>query len=325
MRIVLSLAVSIALACLGAAGGGCAPSEPPPATGEKISVFVSIPPLADFVQRIGGDRVAVSVLVPPGQSPHTYEPTPRQMTELAQAKVFFAIGLPFEKLLTEKLTAANPNLRIANLRSGIKLRQLTPEEAHAEEADEPHAEKAAEPQRPGSERPAAEPDPHVWLSPKNMHIIASTIAVTLAQIDFAHAEQYSASLQALQKEISAVDARIAQALAPLRGKEFFVFHPAFGYFGDAYGLKQVPVEVEGKEPGARQLAEFIREAKARGVKVIFVQPQFSTRSAEAVARAIGGAVVPMDDLARDTLGNLEVMAAEIQKALSAGTPQEDTK
>jgi len=136
-----------------------------------------------------------------------------------------------------------------------------------------------------------------------------------------HAAAYERNLKALQADLDEVDARIAEALAPLKGRKFFVFHPAFGYFADAYGLKQVPVEIEGKSPGPRRLAALIEKARREGVKVIFVQPQFSPRGAQAVAEAIGGVVVPMDPLARDYLKNLEHIAQQIKKALGDVQPQ----
>ena len=141
------------------------------------------------------------------------------------------------------------------------------------------------------------------------------ICDTLAELDPDHADTYRRNLAAFDADLDRVHAQIAEALAPLKGQAIFVFHPAFGYFADAYGLKQIPVEIGGKEPTARQLAGLIDRAKAAGVKVIFVQPQFSQKSAGAVAAAIDGVVVPLDDLARDYLMNLENVAAKVKVAL----------
>jgi zinc transport system substrate-binding protein len=216
---------------------------------------------------------------------------------LAQAQVYFSIGIPFEARLLQKVLAMNKRLKVVDTREGVKLRPATePDE------DEKDYVKGA-------------PDPHTWLDPMLAKTEAANICKALQQIDPAHATDYERNLKACQDDLDAVDTRIAQALAPLKGRQFMVFHPAFGYFGDRYGLKQVAVELEGKEPSARKLAELIDKARNDGVKVIFVQPQFSRKSAEAVAHAIGGAVVPMDPLAKDYLANLQDMAEKIEKTL----------
>lgn len=329
--LALALLATAALACraLGAAPapaagapGGAAPGAAPvcaaPAPGEKIETFAAVLPQAWFIRRIGGPHVDVDVLVGPGQSPHTFDPTPRQMARLAQARLFFAVGWPFEKRLLEKAAAVNPNLKVIDTLEGVPLRRPTAAEIAAD-ADA-HEQAAARPAATPGQAPApaahdGQADPHVWLSPRCAKIQAATIAKALADADPARAEEFRKNLAALQQDLDRLDARLAAALAPLRGKTFFVYHPAFGYFADAYGLVQAPVEIEGKEPGARQLAALIARAKSEGVRVIFVQPQFSARSAEAVARAIGGAVVPIDPLAGDYETNLMDMADKIRRSL----------
>jgi zinc transport system substrate-binding protein len=310
-------AVILVVIAAGRPAGAAAPATTPPAAGgEPVKVFVSILPEAYFVERVGGPHVLVDVLVGPGQSPHIFEPTPKQIVRLSQAQVFFSIGWPFEARLLSKITATAPNLKVVPLQAGLKLRQFTDDEQKADEAAEARAAGKAAPEaaQPGA---PGEPDPHVWLSPRNARLMAATVAETLIALDPAHADVFRKNLAALDADLARLDADIAAALAPLKGKEFFVYHPAFGYFADAYGLRQVPVEIEGKEPAARQLTALVARAKKDGVRVIFVEPQFSSRSAEVVAQAIGGAVVPMDDLARDYLANLKDMAEKVRKALAA--------
>jgi zinc transport system substrate-binding protein len=266
----------------------------------KIMVAVSILPQSYFVRRIGGDYVSVTTLVGPGQEPHTFDPTPKQVSSLAQAKLYFTIGIGFEAGLVGKIRGAFPNVRIVDMAKGVKFRAMTAEEAGAEE---------------DAHMTAGEPDPHTWLDPKLAKIEAGNVCDALSQADPAHAAEYRKNFEALAADLDAVDAKIAKALAPLKGRDFITYHPAFGYFGDAYGLHQVSVEMEGKEPSARQLVELIGRAKKENIRVIFVQPQFSTKNAETMAQAIGGAVVPMDDLAPEYIENLQHMAAEIEKAL----------
>jgi zinc transport system substrate-binding protein len=279
----------------------------------KVKAFVSILPATYFVERVGGPNVEVSVLVGPGQDPHTFEPTPKVVARLADAQVLFKMGFPFEETLIKKVGSTFKNLEVVDLQQGIKLRTVTEEEADAEERK--HAHGKAEEQEHSHE--AGNMDLHTWLDPQLAKIQARTIADTLIRIDPNHQEQYEKNLRVFQTDLEALHEQLTKALAPVKGKSFFVFHPAYGYFGDAYGLKQIPVQIGGKEPTAKQLARLIDSAKKDGVKVIFVQPQFSKKSAEALAKAIGGAVVPLDDLAPDYLRNLQEMAAKLDSALRA--------
>ena len=277
----------------------------------KLKVAVSILPQAYFVERVGGEHVKIEVLVGPGQSPHTYEPSPKQIAGLADARVYFRTGVDFENALLPRIEQMFKNLKVVDTRTGVPLRKFTAAEDHAE--DDEHDERAGHDH--GHHEAAGAPDPHVWLSPPLVKIQAQAICDALVELDPPHAEQYRNNLAAFHADLDRLHARIAEVLAPLKGREVFVFHPAFGYFTDAYGLKQVPVEIEGKEPTARQLANLIDRAKAARVKVIFVQPQFSAKSANAVAEAIGGVVVPMDDLPRDYLKCMEEMAEKIKAGL----------
>jgi zinc transport system substrate-binding protein len=279
---------------------------------KRVKAFVSVMPQAYFVEQVGGSLVKVDVLVAPGQSPHTFEPTPKQMAKLAGAEIYFGIGMPFEAQLLKKVIATNKRLRIIDTTQGLKLGGYEqPENQAASKGNDAKEEFGAD------VHAEAERDPHIWLNPRPAKAIAANICEGLKAADPIHAPDYEKNLKILQLKLDELDAKLAEALEPLRGKKFMVFHPAFGHFGAAYGLKQVAVEIEGKEPSAKQLAQLIDWAKKEGVKVIFVQAQFSSKNAEAVAKAIGGVVVPMDPLARDYIKNLEDMAGKIQNALGA--------
>ncbi len=316
-RSILTCASLLALA-------GAASAHSQPATA-KLRVAVSVLPQAYFVERVGGEFVEVDVLVGPGQSPHAYDATPKQLEGLARAKAYFRTGIDAENTLVPRLEQMFKNLKIIDLRKDVPLRKMTADEAgpceheeHATEADH-HEHETGRPQTGKAEsdhdHQAGRPDPHIWLNPLYAKIQAQTVCDTLVALDPPHAERYRQNLAALQADLDQLHAKLTTILAPLKGRDVFVFHPAFGYFTDAYGLRQVPVEIEGKEPTAKQLAALIDRARTSGVKVIFVQPQFSAKSAEAVARAIDGAVVPMDDLPRDYLKALEEMADKIKAAL----------
>lgn len=255
-----------------------------------LEVFVSIFPQAYFVERIGGSSVTVEVLVGPGKSHHTYEPTPRQLTELTQADVYFRIGVPFEKALATKIAFTMDRLRMVETQKEVPLRYLP------------------ESQGKGT------PDPHIWMDPKLVKIQAASISETLSQIDPVHAVDYNLRLKAFQDDLDRIDQEIAEILAPLKGKKVYVFHPAYGYFLETYGLVQAAVEVEGKEPGPRHLAEMVDRMKQEQVKVLFVQPQFSAKTAKTIATEVGASVITIDPLARDYLENLRQTALKIKEA-----------
>ena len=295
---------------------GCSKSEAP--GDEVLDVFTSIEPLAGLVERIGGGHVRVSVLVPAGREPHGFEPTPKQMIELGRADLFVVAGtLPFERRLAEKVQAGSPDLMIVESAAGAILREVgerhdrgEPEgrEAHGD-AHDAEAEVEAHEYVEGM-------DPHVWVGPEGMRVMAGSIARALGEAEPARKGDFEENLAAFQRDLDAADARVREALKPYRGRTVFVFHPAFGYFLDAYGLVQESVELEGKSPTPKQLQALIEKAQEEDVRVIFVQPQFDRRSARTVAEAISGVVVPMDPLARDGLANLEAMAKAVEASLA---------
>ena len=284
-------------------------------SGASLKATVSILPQAYLLDRIGGDAVDVEVLVPPGQSPATYTVSARQMARISTSVVFFRVGVPFENALLPKLRDMMPDLRIVDTRQGIVLRSMS--HVHEHEHEHEHA--------PQDEPDGVKPgdhggkDPHSWLDPRNAAVQAETMCNTLCRLAPDHADGFRRNLSALRAELTDLHERIEAQLRPVRGKTFMVFHPAFGYFADAYGLRQVPIETEGKSPSARQLARVIAQARGDDVQVIFVQPQFSRKAAEVIAKAINGTVVPIDALARDYVANLERMASAIAEGLNSRT------
>ena len=289
MRRFCSYALLLLLAWPGAAHAA-APAPVP------IEVFVSILPQQYFVERIGGQHVAVSVMVGPGQSPATYEPTPGQLARLARARIYFRVGVEFEDVWMKRIASVNPDMRIVDLRHGITLRPVD---------------------RPGGApvTPGGLADPHVWTSPPRVKIMAATIRDALAELDPAHQVEYDAHYRTFAGDLDRLDQEIRAMLAAVQRRAFMVFHPAWGYFADTYGLKQIPIEVAGKEPGARTLAQIIATGRREQVKVIFVQTQFSRRTAGTIAQALGARVVAVDPLAEDYLNNLRRVAGQFAAAM----------
>jgi len=276
---------------------------------EKIKVVVSILPETYLVERVGGDRVEVTNLVSPGQSPHTYEPTPKQIASLSKADLYFRIGIQFEDSWMDKIASIYPRLRILDLRRGITLRDMEAHDHSESEKEHRHSDQTTLADIPKGK------DPHIWMSPKNAAIMSQTICDALCERMPEKIEYFNGNLDSLLVDLLETDRKIREILSPLSQKRFMVYHPSWGYFADEYGLEQVSIEVEGKAPGAKALASVIEEARTEGIKVIFVSQQFSPTNAETVAEAIGGKVVPMDPLSPDYLNNL----VETAKALAEGS------
>ena len=269
---------------------------------ETIPVFVSITPQKFFLEQIGKDRVDVQVMVEPGASPHSYEPKPGQMVAISKARVYFATGVSFEKAWLKKISASNPKMMVVHTDHGIKKLPMAAHD-HGEEKhhDEAHHDHGAL-------------DPHIWLSPPLVMVQARTILTALQEVDPVHRSIYEANYQAFVTMLEGLDRALRSIFAGKKGLEFMVFHPAWGYFAEAYGLKQVPIEIEGKDPKPAQLKKLIDHARERNIKVIFVQPQFSSKSAEQVAREIGGEVAFVDPLALNWADNLREVAAKFKAA-----------
>lgn len=288
----------------------------------KVIVFVSIPPQKYFVEKVGGDLVDVSIMVQAGASPHIYEPKPRQMAALTKTDLYFAIGVEFEERWLPKISATNPNMKVIHTDEGIK--KITMME-HAHDEDEHHDEHDHEKEKHHDEHAHEEEDhhdehdhygldPHIWLSPALVKIQAETIRETLSSIDPANRSKYSANFKRFASDINELDTYLKRSFKVMKSKEFMVFHPSWGYLADAYNLKQVPIEVEGKDPKPAQLKELIEHAREENIKVIFVQPQFSARNAKLIAREIGGKVVFVDPLEENWDQNLRAVADQISKA-----------
>jgi zinc transport system substrate-binding protein len=265
-----------------------------PTVSAAQGVFVSIPPQAFLVEWLAGYLVQVDVLLPPGASPATYEPTAKQMAALDHAQLYLQIGAPFEGPILAKVSELMPELRVVDCRAGVELEPIG---------------------GGGHDHGAGLLDPHIWLDPQRMKIIASTTADALEALLPDEAPGIEERLATLHRAIDDTDARVAALLAPFAGRPLLVFHPAYGYFTRRYGLIQMAVEVDGKAPSARRLATVVDELRQQPVPALFVQPQFSRSAAERVANALDCELVELDPLAGDYLANLEIMADRIAGGL----------
>lgn len=278
----------------------------PAGASEPLGVFVSILPQRFLVESVGGERVRVEVMVGPGRSPATYEPTPRQMAALAQARLYLRIGVPFEQAWIDRLNDLGDRLTLVDTRRGITLRQV---ESHLHQGPVRATREAGAGHR-------GHADPHIWTSPPLLARQARTVAEALVQADPDGESSYRANLAALEERLQALDRELEALLAPHAGRSFMVFHPSWGYLADRYGLRQLPIELAGQSPSARELAGIIDLARAEGIGAVLVQEQFSGGAARTVADAIGARVVQVDPLAEDVIENLRRVGRILAQVLA---------
>ncbi len=271
----------------------------------KVNTVVSIAPEATFVNTIGGDNVAVQTMVQPGNSPHTYEPKPSQMRAISNADLYFAIGVEFEKAWLPRFKAQNSKMEIIDVTAGI--RKLPMVAAHRHKGEHEH--------HTNEDTHHREPehlDPHVWLAPSNLKIIAKNIYTALSAKDPKKSNAYKEGYQKFLAKIEETDKEIKKILSGVKpGTKFMVFHPSWGYFAKEYNLVQIPIEIEGKNPKPKQLAKLIQEAKEQHIQAIFAAPEFSDAIAKAVAQELYIPVVKISPLAPNWSENLIQLAKAI--------------
>ncbi|WP_163335655.1 metal ABC transporter solute-binding protein, Zn/Mn family [Desulfopila sp. IMCC35008] len=275
---------------------------------ERDTVFVSILPQKFFVQQISGESLQVEVMVKPGASPATYEPKPSQMRKLSKSSLYFSVGVPFENVWLERLTDVNPEMTIIHTDKGIH--KLTMAAHHHEEdghEEDGHEEEARE--------PTTGLDPHIWLSPvlvkKQAKIIGESLIARFPEREV----HFRKNLALFLSRVDELHGDLQEILRDKKGTRFMVFHPSWGYWAHEYGLEQVAVEMEGKNPKPAQLQELIEQAREENIHVIFAQPQFSVKSAKVIARELKGTVITIDPLAENWFENMRHVADIFKKTV----------
>lgn len=262
----------------------------------KPIISVSIPPQAFFLTQIAGESVRVNTLIPQGSDPHTFEFKPSTLSKLQKSDLYLTIGLEFEEIWLPKLKDNLVKTQILSITKGIAY--LEGVEHHHHDHHDAHEE---------------ERDPHIWLSPKNAKILASNIASILIAHYPQNKSLYEKNLKIFLEKITALDSQITQILSPLKAREFIVYHPSWAYFAKDYNLTQIPIEIEGKEPKARELKKLITTAKKHHIKVIFAQSGFSKTTANQIAKACGAQTFLTDPLAYEWGEELLKIANELGK------------
>jgi len=257
----------------------CGPAEKK-SLDDRLQVVVSILPQVEFAEKVGGDRIEVSCMIPPGAEPHEYEPKPSQLTGLSSAHLYIQVGsgISFEQVWMERMQSINAAMPVIDCAAGIE--------------------------------PVAG-DPHVWLSPRHAQTMVVNICRGLVQIDPTQRDYYEQNRDLYLRELQALDEQLAHSLAEAKVERFMVYHPSWGYFARDYGLEQLAVEEEGKEPTIQGLAKLVRRARELKVDAVFVEPQFAGRSARTIAAEIGARVATLDPLPRHYADQLRQFVAQL--------------
>lgn len=285
--VAASLTVCLAAAWLAPAGAGASP----------LAVTALIAPQAWLVEQVGGDRVEVTALIAPGTSPETFHPSDAEISRVLRSSLFFHGGLPSERGPWLEAIRRSRRVTLVDLRQGIELLRL-PRHHHDVAAAAARTEGHGHHEESGD-------DPHTWLSPSRLKAQAALVAAALERADPENGAEYRSRRQQVEARLDRLDQEIEQRLAPHRGRAFLVFHPAWGYFADEYGLRQLALEIEGKSPTEAEVTQLQRLARSQGISVVFVQPQIRGAAAVAVAAAIGGRLEVLDPLQADVAANLQ--------------------
>lgn len=264
-------------------------------TGERI-ITVSIAPFKYFVEAIGGDDFKVNIMVPSGANPHIYEPFPKQIFMLRQSAGYISNGyLGFELTWLNRFYETNRTMKRLSLSKNIEPLGS----AHHHEGD--HVEGA---------------DPHYWVSPKCAMIMAASVKDFLCELNPGGKNKYETNYLQLLSQIQELDKRAADLFAGVQSKTFMIFHPNLGYLARDYGLEEITVEYEGKEPPPSRMRELIDRARADRIKTIFVQREYDTKNASAIAGEIGARILIIDPLAEDWSWSASQIIDALYKSLT---------
>ncbi len=253
----------------------------------KPIVAVSILPQKYLLDELANNLVESLVIVKPGNSPHTYEPKPSQMVSLSKAKLYLAIGVEFEDVWLNRFKEQNPSMLIVNIDKNITKLPISSKSANGKK------------------------DPHIWLSIDNLKVLAKNTANALIKIDAKNKNIYLKNLDNFLKKLDSTKDKISKLLKDIKPREFLIFHPSWGYFAKEFNLVQVPIEIEGKEPSAKELVKVLKLAKEYRVKTIFTQPEFSDKKAKLIAKELNIKVTKVTPLKENILSNM----LEFAKAL----------
>jgi len=301
--IIITIVITVVFAC------NCKSSPAADAWNDHIAI-ASILPLAGFVEKVGGAEIDVFEMVPPGASPHTYEPTPAQLEKVSNADIYLSVGsgIEFEIAWLDKIIAINDKMMLVDCSKGIELIEASGESLNDQDSEGPY-----DVIEDDHNRSAA--DPHIWLSPVNASVMVENIYLGLSELYPENESIFYDNKVDFQNDLEILDLRIREILRGKSRRKIIVFHPGWAYFAREYGLEQIVIEKEGKEPSPRDIVSIIDSAKDSDIKIIFASPEFSLKSAGVIADGIGGDVVLISPLAKDYIENLVKVAEAFEKSM----------
>ena len=279
----------------------------------KPLVSVSVPPQKHFVEKIAANTLDINVIIPAGADEHNFDFKPATMKKLEKSDIYFSIGLELERVFIDKFQSNFKNLQIID--TGKNLRNLKSSHTHSKDehdehahGKEHHAHKHSNPHETHSEK-----DPHIWLDPILVKTQAELIAKALIAKYPQNKALYEANLAKFQAELDALNAELSALLKKSKNKKFIIYHPSLAYFAARYHLVQIPVEIEGKEPKAKDLQRLVSIAKKEKIKTIFVQKGFAQNSAKSLAKELNARVVELNHLSENYAENLRQIARELSQ------------
>lgn len=263
---------------------GCSKKEVPAGVNNIINTAVTTNPYSDLVKKVGGEKISVLTLIPPGTDPHDFEPSFNQVKEIAGVDIYFRVGEIFtiENNWMGNIRSNNKNIKVVDCSAGINI---------------------------------IDGNPHMWLGLEEVKSIIRNISDALSEISPADKEYFKENAAAFISKVDSMDRKIGSVLSEVSNKKMLVYHPAWKYFLSRYNVEEISIEREGKEPKAGDLREVIDYAKANNIKAIFVEPQFDMTSASAVADEIGAEMVKINPLPEDYLANLEDILNKLKEYL----------
>ncbi|NBI06060.1 metal ABC transporter solute-binding protein, Zn/Mn family [Senegalia massiliensis] len=287
---------------------GCTDNNNEAQKSDKLTVAAGIPPIKGFINSIAKEKIEVVTMIPPGNSPTNYQPSPKELQKFSDSKVYFAMGVPAEESnIIPKAKDLNEDMEIIHLANNIEQdfpnRYFEEDEEHSHEEDEEHSHEEGR-------------DPHIWLSPKRVIAIVDIITDKLIELDSENEEFYTENSEKYKAELNQIDESIKQSLEGVKSQSFIIYHPSFGYFADDYGLNMVAIEESGKEASAKRITEVIDFAKENNIKFVFYQQEFSSSQAETIAEEIGGEAIKVDPLSENYIDNMKNISEKFSEVLN---------
>ncbi|MTI49229.1 MAG: ABC transporter substrate-binding protein [Firmicutes bacterium] len=286
-----------------------------------LTVAVSVIPQEAFVKAVAGDLVNVVTMIPPGNSPANYQPTPKELEDFSNSSIYFSIGVPTEEAnILPKAKDLNNDIKVVSLADKVgevyPHRFFSEDEAHEHDEHDEHDEEDDHDDIDHEEDHHHEGrDPHIWLSPKRVRVMINVIRDELTALDPSNKEIYEENAENYIQELDSVDQEIKDILSGVDQQSFIIYHPSFGYFADDYGLNMVSIEESGKEATMKRLQYVIDYAKENNIKFVFYQAEFDSQQARTIADEINGEVIQVNPLAFDYIDNMKKIAEKFNNIL----------